>query len=212
MSDRVKSFSLICNVLLIGVIIFLSQCSNPFVKKATPQYVKMPVKDTMWQKGKEDSMFKHPTISYVPSDPTYIRGKDNIIEVPGETVYIPAKLLTKADSLEILRECLITNIFIDTLRGDNCLIALRDSISRSKILGRAFSIKNNRLTVENNLNPNKMKVFVGAELGLSLNLKTALLAPKISLLTKNDHLYSIGYDFFNSMPLFEMAWKIRIGK
>jgi len=209
--DKVKQFSFYLNAALIVLAIWLWQCGGK--KCPDPKIVKMPVKDTMWQKGKEDSMFKHPVITYKMSDPQFIRGKDNIIEVPGKEkiIYVPREL-TNLDSAEAIQNYYDKHIFVDTLRGASCLVALRDSVGMNKILGMTFSIKNNRLTVENNLNPNRTKIFLGGQAGLSLDLKTALLAPSLGLMTKDDHYFQVGYDFFNKMPMGSVMFKIHLGK
>ncbi len=189
------------------VIFFMRSCKPP----CKPEIVKMPVKDTMWQKGQKDSMFKHPVITYIPSDPKFIKGEDHIVDVPGKEkiVYVP-KTLTNLDTAEAIQEYFIKRIYVDTLRGPDVLIALRDSIGMNKILGRTYQVKNSRLTFQNNTNPPKFKIFIGGSVGLALSLKSVIVAPQITFLTKTDAMYQLGYDIISGSPMLGMSWKIHL--
>jgi len=192
---------------LIVVILFQRACTP----KCNPEIVKMPVKDTMWQKGQKDSMFKHPVMSYIPTDPKFIKGR--IVEVPGKPTIIRLPyILTNLDTAEAIQEYFVKSIYIDTLKGSNVLVAIRDSVGMNKILGRSFQIKNNRLTVENNLNPNRNKVFVGFNLGLSTDLNHFVAGPQVSFLSKKDQLYNLSFTFPEKVVSFGLSWKIKIGK
>lgn len=208
MKDNIKKYSLICNAVLVAVIIMIRSCSPSgintkpvFAKADTTVHIK---KETQVQL--QNSIVK----VYVPEYTTkYVRGKDNIIE-SHDTVYLSRLPLTNKDSLEAIANYFIATVHLDTLVGSQCKAWVKDSISKNKLLGRTYGIVNSRRTVENILNPQKGKIFIGANLGLSLNLKTAMVAPNITWITKNDGFYQVSYDFVNSMPCFGMAWKIKL--
>lgn len=180
------------------VIFFLRSCEKPTTQ------VKIIAGDTKFVKGKTDTMWRDPKKVYIPKPglPYPVSHED--------TVYLPANPLTHADSLEAAAKFFNHYIYVDTLKGQQVVLALRDSIGENKILGRSFEIKNTRPIQQPILNPNKRKLFIGGQVGLSTTLKSAIVSPTLLYQTKQDALYSLSYDFFSKTPQIGLYFKIHI--
>lgn len=160
-----------------------------------------------------------------------VSGKDVItvkidtVKLAGKTVYKPipyqtidtAYVLRDVDTAFILRDWMKTRkytvpIFADTNGNINLLVDVyQNQISKYQVDGYLTPhhtfVQHNTVIIE----PSRNKVFIGFQLGAILPDKI-ITAPTVMLCTKQDHLYTIGYDPLNKVPLIGVLWKIRLSR
>jgi hypothetical protein len=123
------------------------------------------------------------------------------------------------DTAAILADYSALKIYNRTLLDDSTgKITLLDSVQFNALQGSQFSaVLFPKHTVETITHttylpePPKQKVFAGISVGAFYPLKP-ILAPQVSLLTKKDHLYSLGYDPFSRILVLNSSWKIRLSR
>jgi hypothetical protein len=120
------------------------------------------------------------------------------------------------DTAAILADYSALKIYNRTLLDDSTAhISLVDSVQFNAIRGSQFTAvlfqKHTVETVTHTVyqpEPPRIKVFTGFMLGYSFT-DIPLIAPQLSLLTRNNHLYTLGYDPFNKTFYFSNTWKIQ---
>lgn len=164
------------------ILIFTQQCGHKVVNNASSKDTVKTGADKYFTKTIHDTI-KYPVRVYVAFD-----GKPHTVH---DTFYIQAKpiVITKIDTLKAIRDYITAKIYMDTIKGSDAVVALRDSIVMNKIAGRTYQFKNNRekLVVTPQATA-KLKVYLGAGVGLAINLKSFSLAPGLLIQTPNDHL------------------------
>ncbi len=151
-------------------------------------------------------------------DTFLLPGKDVIKYVAQPIPVLPAK----ADTDSTLKDYFAFRIYHLHTHSNDVDIEQLDTLQRNKIYSQTLSIKNNRpdsATIAKAFKKlasapiAKNKWFIGLNVTAPFIQGTGAGAnANISLLTKSDHFYSIGYDPFNKSASFGTAWKIHFGK
>ncbi len=121
------------------------------------------------------------------------------------------------DTSAILADYAALKIYNRTILDDSTgKISLLDSVQFNSLQGSQLSavyfpkhtVETITRTVYKSEQP-KVKIFAGFSLGVSYPFKP-ILAPKFSLLTKKDYLYSISYDPINKLGCISFDCKLKI--
>ena len=140
-----------------------------------------------------------------------------------DTLYVPqikyryrVQVDTVIDTVEVIKEYYTKNFYFDVLKNDsNAFISVSDTIYQNQIISRESVVKVYPTTIYTTntiteYEKRRNKVFVGVgvngwvdRFGASVNF---------GLLTRKDHLYTLGYDPINSNVNFNMYWKLRLRK
>ncbi len=105
------------------------------------------------------------------------------------------------------------NIHNDTLGNIDVLTTIQyNKISTWHYEGQIYNkntiIEKNHYVIEEK----RTKIFAGAVTGYSLLNDKPVFSPSVALLTRNEHLYLIGYDVLNKTPEIGLYWKIKLKK
>lgn len=173
---------------LLLYILFLQECKRPKVVNPTTKVDTIVLKDTFYQ----------PTI------------KDSIVY---STIYkdkVSYVYDTFVDTVYVIKDYLTKYYYQDTILSDsNGLIVIMDTIYRNRIKSRQNYVRLYPKRFVETYTP-KIKIFVG--LRVYSNIERSGINGSIAMLTKNDNLYSIGYDPFNKNVLFSAYYKISFKK
>lgn len=178
-------------ILLQVIVLFQRECTRP---KATPV--------------KNDTITKD---SIVVQERTVERWRDAPAQEPDSVVYYPTDTIHDSAAN-------ILNVYKRKLWDDEkALITCTDSVYRNKLLSFHVEAKfhshdtTHYITKTIIKHPEPVnKVLVGFETGWIPD--KVILAPTIALMTKRDHLYTLGYDPFNKIATVSCFWKIRLSR
>jgi hypothetical protein len=129
-----------------------------------------------------------------------------IKEIPGPVKTITVEVPQKVDTAKILQDYYSLQIYRQTI-GDSLFRAtITDTLQHNRLKGRGFEYQILRPTAVLQA-PKQNKVFLGVTAGVSKSgLK--LFGPAATLVTKNDHLYSAGYNLMDNSFTAGIGWKI----
>lgn len=189
----------------------------------------MPGGRTIRIDGKPYEVIKH-TIDTVEVEKTKVvtkKGKDIIHEVIDVDTLV-LKELVNVDSAAILKDYLAKVIYKDTLVLDGGLgtIALTDTITKNRILGRTWDAKVKERTIKEELivkEPAKAQLYYGLNAGFNKTDYISSVGAGLILKTKKDKLYQLGVGVNNRTvdgtngglsPYvgFGTYWKIKVKK
>lgn len=189
----------------------------------------MPGGRTIRIDGKPYEVIKH-TIDTVEVEKTKVvtkKGKDIIHEVIDVDTLV-LKELVNVDSAAILKDYLAKVIYKDTLVLDGGLgtIALTDTITKNRILGRTWDAKVKERTIKEELivkEPAKAQLYYGLNAGFNKTDYISSVGAGLILKTKKDKLYQFGVGVNNRTvdgtngglsPYvgFGTYWKIKVKK
>lgn len=211
--DKIKNFILgldFKSILIIGLIILIllmrmcsggDQNSHPIIKVD----------------GKKYELLKR-TIDTVTVTKTKVEYR------PGKTIFKDPPIYitppTQIDSLAVVKEYYSKIVYKDTLNldEDGGTIAITDTVSQNKIIGRLWkaSIKQKTIhdvTIVKELP--KTQVYIGGTAGFDEDNIVNFVGPSLLLKTKQDHIYSLGVGYGTDKNVSIQAgiyWKIKLGK
>ena len=183
-------FSTIKNILLVGFIAFFL-----YQMKAG----KVTIGKTTVVDGKRYEVIKeiHDTIE-IPKIKTVTKKGEDIYH---ETI-LHDTLLTKVDTLSILKDYFAKNIYKDTLHLPDSLgyVFLTDTITKNLIQGRTFTAKVKQRIINNTTIVKelpKTKVFYGVEGGFNKADVVSHMGMGVLINTKSDKIYHLGLGVAN---------------
>lgn len=204
--------------IVVLAIIFLIQYCNPGV---------IPGGKKIYIEGKAYEVIKH-TIDTVEVEKTKVvtkKGKDIVHEIIEHDTTIK---LIDVDSAAILKDYLAKIIYKDTLVLDGGLgtIALTDTITKNRILGRTWDAKVKERTIKEELivkEPARAQLYYGFNGGFNKEDVVSNIGAGIILKTKRDKLYQLGAGISNRVvegntgklsPYIGagLYWKIKVKK
>jgi len=211
--DKIKNFILgldFKSILIIGLIILIllmrmcsggDQSSHPIIKVD----------------GKKYELLKR-TIDTVTVTKTKVEYR------PGKTIFKDPPIYitppTQIDSLAVVKEYYSKIVYKDTLNldEDGGTIAITDTVSQNKIIGRLWkaSIKQKTIhdvTIVKELP--KTQVYIGGTAGFDEDNIVNFVGPSLLLKTKQDRVYSLGVGYGTDKNISIQAgiyWKIKLGK
>lgn len=97
-------------------------------------------------------------------------------------------------------------------------ITLTDTVFRNQLQGakiKAFFFTHDTTRIITRIintlpPPPRNKVFIGFQTGMIIPTNKIIITPTLTLNTRRDHLYSIGYDPFNKSAYVGLGWKIKL--
>ncbi len=162
-------------VILVGIIFFLARHNNapagkPIIK-TTIDTIKKDSLITKWKKGTD---FYHDT-----------------------TIFDTIPVLQPTDTLAILKDFFAKNVFRDTLTIPEGYVAIIDTISKNKILGRQYNAKITQITIRETKEityPEKKRagVYIGL-LGIQSGLNEYGAGAGIIYKTPNKGIFQLNY-------------------
>ena len=189
----------------------------------------MPGGRTIRIDGKKYEVIKH-TIDTVEVEKVKVvtkKGKDIVHEVIDVDTLV-LKELVNVDSAAILKDYLSKVIYKDTLVLDGGLgtIALTDTITKNRILGRTWDAKVKERTIKEELivkEPAKAQLYYGLNAGFNKTDYVSAVGAGVILKTKKDKLYQLGIGVnnrtvdgtngsFSPYVGFGTYWKIKVKK
>lgn len=204
--------------IVVLAIIFLIQYCNPGV---------IPGGKKIYIEGRPYEVIKH-TIDTVEVEKTKVvtkKGKDIVHEVIEHDTTIK---LIDVDSAAILKDYLAKVIYKDTLVLDGGLgtIALTDTITKNRILGRTWDAKVKERTIKEELivkEPARAQLYYGFNGGFNKADVVSNIGAGVILKTKRDKLYQLGAGISNRVvegstgklsPYIGagLYWKIKVKK
>ena len=121
--------------------------------------------------------------------------------------------MTPEDHLDALRDYFSVKVYIDTFKGQNYAVIVKDSVSRNSIIGRKLfaNVQEKIITKEiTKYPPPKMKFYIGAGIDLNTQNNTFDFTPSIMFVPRNDNFaYSMGYNVVNKGFSTTFYYKIR---
>jgi hypothetical protein len=187
----------------------------------------MPGGRTIRIDGKKYEVIKH-TIDTVEVEKTKVvtkKGADIVHEVIEHDTTIK---LVDVDTAALLKDYLAKVIYKDTLRLPDSLgtIALVDTITKNRILGRTWDAKVKQREIKETLivkEPAKMQVFYGLNAGFNKTDYVSSVGAGLVLKTKKDKLYNFNIGVnnrttdgtngsFSPYVGFGTYWKIKVKK
>jgi hypothetical protein len=187
----------------------------------------MPGGRTIRIDGKKYEVIKH-TIDTVEVEKTKVvtkKGKDIVHEVIEHDTTIQ---LVNVDTAALLKDYLAKVVYKDTLKLDEGLgtIALTDTITKNRILGRTWDAKIKQREIKETLivkEPAKMQVFYGLNAGFNKTDYVSSVGAGLVLKTKKDKLYNFNIGVnnrttdgtngsFSPYVGFGTYWKIKVKK
>jgi hypothetical protein len=211
--DKIKNFILgldFKSILIIGLIILIllmrmcsggDQSSHPIVKID----------------GKKYELLKR-TIDTVTVTKTKIEYR------PGKTIFKDPPIYitppTQIDSLAVVKEYYSKIVYKDTLNldEDGGTIAITDTVSQNKIIGRLWSASIKQKTIHDVTIVKelpKTQVYIGGTAGFDEDNIVNFVGPSLLLKTKQDRVYSLGVGYGTDKNVSIQAgiyWKIKLGK
>jgi hypothetical protein len=189
----------------------------------------MPGGRTIRIDGKKYEVIKH-TIDTIEVEKTKVvtkQGKDIVHEVIDVDTLV-LKELVNVDSAAILKDYLAKIVYKDTLTLDGGLgtIALTDTITKNRILGRTWDAKVKERIIKEELivkEPAKAQLYYGLNGGFNKADVVSHVGAGLMLKTKKDKLYQFGLGVANRTvdgtngslsPFinFGTYWKIKVKK
>lgn len=189
----------------------------------------MPGGRTIRIDGKKYEVIKH-TIDTVEVEKVKVvtkKGKDIVHEVIDVDTLV-LKEMVNVDSAAILKDYLAKIVYKDTLVLDGGLgtIALTDTITKNRILGRTWDAKVKERTIKEELivkEPAKNQVYYGLNAGFNKEDYVSAIGAGVILKTKKDKIYQLGIGVnnrttdgtngsFSPYVGFGTYWKIKVKK
>ena len=189
----------------------------------------MPGGRTIRIDGKKYEVIKH-TIDTVEVEKVKVvtkKGKDIVHEVIDVDTLV-LKEMVNVDSAAILKDYLSKVIYKDTLVLDGGLgtIALTDTITKNRILGRTWDAKVKERIIKEELivkEPAKAQLYYGLNAGFNKEDYVSAVGAGVILKTKKDKIYQLGIGVnnrtvdgtngsFSPYVGFGTYWKIKIKK
>jgi hypothetical protein len=189
----------------------------------------MPGGRTIRIDGKKYEVIKH-TIDTVEVEKVKVvtkRGEDIVHEVIDVDTLV-LKELVNVDTAALLKDYLAKVVYKDTLTLDGGLgtIALTDTISKNRILGRTWDAKVKERTIKEELivkEPARNQVYYGLNAGFNKEDYVSAIGAGVILKTKKDKIYQLGLGInnrtvdgtngsFSPYVGFGTYWKIKVKK
>lgn len=189
----------------------------------------MPGGRTIRIDGKKYEVIKH-TIDTVEVEKVKVvtkKGKDIVHEVIDVDTLV-LKEMVNVDSAAILKDYLAKIVYKDTLVLDGGLgtIALTDTITKNRILGRTWDAKVKERTIKEELivkEPAKAQLYYGLNAGFNKEDYVSAVGAGVILKTKKDKIYQLGIGVnnrttdgtngaFSPYVGFGTYWKIKVKK
>ena len=189
----------------------------------------MPGGRTIRIDGKKYEVIKH-TIDTVEVEKVKVvtkKGKDIVHEVIDVDTLV-LKELINVDTAALLKDYLAKVVYKDTLVLDGGLgtIALTDTITKNRILGRTWDAKVKERTIKEELivkEPAKNQVYYGLNAGFNREDFVSAVGAGVILKTKKDKIYQLGVGVnnrtidgtngsFSPYVGFGTYWKIKVKK
>jgi hypothetical protein len=189
----------------------------------------MPGGRTIRIDGKKYEVIKH-TIDTVEVEKVKVvtkKGKDIVHEVIDVDTLV-LKEMVNVDSAAILKDYLAKIVYKDTLKldGDLGTIALTDTITKNRILGRTWDAKIKERIIKEELivkEPAKNQVYYGLNAGFNKADYVSAVGAGVILKTKKDKIYQLGIGVnnrttdgtngaFSPYVGFGTYWKIKVKK
>lgn len=187
----------------------------------------MPGGRTIRIEGKKYEVIKHTidTVDVVKTKVVTKKGADIFHEVIVEK---EVEKLVDVDTAALLRDYLAKVVYKDTLKldGDLGTIALTDTISKNRILGRTWDAKVKERVIKEELivkEPAKNQVYYGLNAGFNKEDYVSAIGAGVILKTKKDKIYQLGIGVnnrttdgtngaFSPYVGFGTYWKIKVKK
>jgi hypothetical protein len=189
----------------------------------------MPGGRTIRIDGKKYEVIKH-TIDTVEVEKVKVvtkKGKDIVHEVIDVDTLV-LKELVNVDTAALLKDYLAKVVYKDTLKldGDLGTIALTDTITKNRILGRTWDAKVKERIIKEELivkEPAKAQLYYGLNAGFNKTDYVSAVGAGVILKTKKDKLYQLGIGVnnrttdgtngaFSPYVGFGTYWKIKVKK
>jgi hypothetical protein len=189
----------------------------------------MPGGRTIRIDGKKYEVIKH-TIDTVEVEKVKVvtkKGKDIVHEVIDVDTLV-LKELVNVDTTALLKDYLAKVVYKDTLKldGDLGIIALTDTITKNRILGRTWDAKVKERIIKEELivkEPAKAQLYYGLNAGFNKTDYVSAVGAGVILKTKKDKLYQLGIGVnnrttdgtngaFSPYVGFGTYWKIKVKK
>ena len=189
----------------------------------------MPGGRTIRIDGKKYEVLKH-TIDTIEVEKVKVvtkRGEDIVHEVIDVDTLV-LKELVNVDSAAILRDYLAKVVYKDTLKLDDGLgfIALTDTITKNRILGRTFDARVKQREIKETMivkEPARNQVYYGLNAGFNKEDYVSAIGAGVILKTKKDKIYQLGVGVnnrttdgtnggFSPYVGFGTYWKIKVKK
>ena len=189
----------------------------------------MPGGRTIRIDGKKYEVIKH-TIDTIEVEKVKVvtkRGEDIVHEVIDVDTLV-LKELVNVDTAALLKDYLAKVVYKDTLTLDGGLgtIALTDTISKNRILGRTWDAKVKERTIKEELivkEPARNQVYYGLNAGFNKEDYVSAIGAGVILKTKKDKIYQLGLGVnnrtidgtngsFSPYVGFGTYWKIKVKK
>jgi hypothetical protein len=189
----------------------------------------MPGGRTIRIDGKKYEVLKH-TIDTVEVEKVKVvtkKGEDIVHEVIDVDTLV-LKELVNVDSAAILRDYLAKVIYKDTLRLDDGLgfIALTDTITKNRILGRTFDARVKQREIKETMivkEPARNQLYYGVNAGFNKEDYVSAVGAGLILKTKKDKIYNLNIGVnnrttdgtnggFSPYVGFGTYWKIKVKK
>ncbi len=189
----------------------------------------MPGGRTIRIDGKKYEVIKHTidTVEVEKIKTVTKKGKDIVHEVIDVDTLV-LKEMVNVDSAAILKDYLAKIIYKDTLVLDGGLgtIALTDTITKNRILGRTWDAKVKERTIKEELivkEPAKAQLYYGLNAGFNKEDYVSAIGAGVILKTKKDKIYQLGLGVnnrttdgtngsFSPYVGFGTYWKIKVKK
>ena len=189
----------------------------------------MPGGRTIRIDGKKYEVLKH-TIDTIEVEKVKVvtkKGEDIVHEVIDVDTLV-LKELVNVDSAAILRDYLAKVVYKDTLKLDGGLgfIALTDTITKNRILGRTFDARVKERIIKEEMivkEPARNQVYYGLNAGFNKEDYVSAIGAGVILKTKKDKIYQLGIGVnnrttdgtngaFSPYVGFGTYWKIKVKK
>ena len=189
----------------------------------------MPGGRTIRIDGKKYEVIKH-TIDTVEVEKVKVvtkKGKDIVHEVIDVDTLV-LKELVNVDTAALLKDYLAKVVYKDTLKldGDLGTIALTDTITKNRILGRTWDAKIKERIIKEELivkEPARNQVYYGLNAGFNKEDYVSAVGAGVILKTKKDKIYQLGIGVnnrttdgtngsFSPYVGFGTYWKIKVKK
>jgi hypothetical protein len=178
--------------ILVGIIIYLSECSPK------PQGCNTCCIDKSDTAYVYDTTLKEIPVPYpLPKDTEYVE--------------IPANV----DTSEILKDYFARLYYNQTISDSNLVAIIEDSVTQNRIIHRTFKYQwlQPQTVIINEVKPQgkeRSKVYVGVELGG--NMQQFNLSPTLRLATVKGNMYGVRYGAIDKTYNFEYSKKISLKK
>ena len=189
----------------------------------------MPGGRTIRIDGKKYEVIKHTidTVEVEKIKTVTKKGKDIVHEVIDVDTLV-LKELVNVDTAALLKDYLAKVVYKDTLKldGDLGTIALTDTITKNRILGRTWDAKVKERIIKEELivkEPAKAQLYYGLNAGFNKTDYVSAVGAGVILKTKKDKLYQLGIGVnnrttdgtngaFSPYVGFGTYWKIKVKK